>query len=754
MKACGKMMLVLWLLLLCGEVVAQNTHGQANSYQVWEFVVRNTMPMKIVAARFRVKEKDIRKLSKYRKKDAYPGTVLRIPVAVRPPAWNPEAFNPNQALLGEEDSRPPVEYEWNTDALDPTLKEDFIILHEVKGDSLQLQKINLHISKIDNYILVATARLDSIKKSEFSFDYDEKNMNSVLKRMDQARQRYYQQSPIGKEVDSLSSIKVKLGAESNRIQNRLNEYDYLHENVYYFQKTKGGDRVSSAVTNWNEQVLAEVKYLESKTIKEALAMKKVEAPSPKPVAQTTKPETVAPKTAATTTNSVAPKPNVEASVTKPAVAKTEQNIASDTAHSTQQTTQNTSNETISDIKNAPSEQELSAEQNELSEADLQALKELDAEIYSDTASATQEEGESGEVYEEEADVQPNEKEDALAEEVVETDEKNQTTSAENSELPKENEEEPSAEKNESITSPTELTAEKNTITNTGSQKILGIQNTVLSPQVQKIKTEVERQIPEEDPLDKYENLDRIISGISISPLPVDMVKNQPRYTIIPDSNTIAKAEIYLKRFKDEMKKDNVNEAEKQLRKAIDINPSNSTAWCYHAELQAITGNATNASREYFIAQTIDPKNPRPFYKMGLLYGFANSEGKAYEYYSKAIEADKTYAKAYIARAQMSLKQSDLQAALNDYDLLLEANIGYLEGYKTRALLKMQLRKFKSAVEDFDTYLDIADPEGETLYRRGLAKVYSGNIVDGCVDFRVAQELRYANAIQAIKKYCE
>lgn len=746
MKLCCKMVLGLWALLLCGETAAQNAPAPTNSYQVWEFVVRNTMPMKIVAARFRVKEKDIRKLSKYRKKAAYPGTVLRIPVAVRPPVWNPETFNPNQALLGEEDSRPPMEYEWDTDALDPNLKEDFIILHEVKGDSLQLQKINLHISKIDNYILVATARLDSIKKSEFSFDYNEQDMNSVLKRMEQARQRYYQQSPIGKEVDSLSAIKVTLGAESNRIQSRLNEYEYLHENAYYFQKTKGGDRVSSAVTDWNEQVLAEVKYLESKTIKEVLAMKKVDAP--KPIAQTPK-ENTSPKTSATTPTIVSQKQNTETTVTKPTVAKAEQTAVADTVSVSQQTDQSTRKETASDTITPNAERNVSTEQNELSENDIQALKELDAELYSDS---TQNAGETAEVYEEEAETDfPFEEKEEISEEEAET--KNEATNTENTTPLNENEEERSSEKDSDPATSLDSVS-KTTLINTEKQKILGIQNTVLSPEVQKIKTEVERQIPEEDPLDKYEKLDRIISGVSISPLPVDMVKDQPRYTIIADSNTIAKAAIYLKRFKDEMKKDNVNEAEKQLRKAIDIDPSNSTAWSYHAELQAITGNATNASREYFIAQTIDPKNPRPFYKMGLLYGFANNEAKAYEYYTKAIEADKTYTKAYIARAEMSLKQSDLQAALNDYDLLLEANIGYLEGYKTRALLKMQLRNFKRAVEDFDIYLDIADPEGETLYRRGLAKVYSGNIVDGCVDFRIAQELRYSNAGQAIKKYCE
>src|SRR5690606_35659656 len=47
-------------------------------------------------------------------------------------------------------------------------------------------------------------------------------------------------SPIGREVDSLASVTGALSVESNRLQIRVDEYEFLHENRVYFQKTKGG----------------------------------------------------------------------------------------------------------------------------------------------------------------------------------------------------------------------------------------------------------------------------------------------------------------------------------------------------------------------------------------------------------------------------------------------------------------------------------------------------------------------------------
>ncbi len=41
--------------------------------------------------------------------------------------------------------------------------------------------MNKHIGKIDKQLAVLNHQIDSIKNTEFSFQYDEKDMNAVLK---------------------------------------------------------------------------------------------------------------------------------------------------------------------------------------------------------------------------------------------------------------------------------------------------------------------------------------------------------------------------------------------------------------------------------------------------------------------------------------------------------------------------------------------------------------------------------------------
>lgn len=260
----GMKRFLLTIFLIIGglsQLSAQDEHK--SEVQYWAFMVRNTARLQEIAYRFKVTEADIRKYSDIKGKTVYPGKVITIPVKVRPATWDPTKFNPNKPFLSNEDARPQLEYEWNNDALDPLLKDDYILIAEIQGDSVQTEKMNKHIGKIDKRIATLSHQIDSIKNTEFAFQYDEKDMNAVLKRMEQARQRYYAQSPLGKEVDSLNDIKTKLNEEINRLRNKLSEYDYLNENAYYFEKNREGeaDMLERINNRPGEQLIAESNYV-------------------------------------------------------------------------------------------------------------------------------------------------------------------------------------------------------------------------------------------------------------------------------------------------------------------------------------------------------------------------------------------------------------------------------------------------------------------------------------------------------------
>jgi Tfp pilus assembly protein PilF/LysM repeat protein len=283
-----RFLLVLFLIVGClAQISAQSENKPEIQY--WAFMVRNTARLQEIAYRFQVTEADIKKNSDLKGKTVYPGKVIVIPVKVRPATWDPTKFNPNKPFLSGEDARPQLDFEWDNDALDPLLKDDYILISEIKGDSIQTEKMNKHIGKIDKQIAALTHQIDSIKNTEFSFQYDEKDMNAVLKRMEKARQRYYAQSPLGKEVDSLNDVKTKLNEEINRLRNKLSEYDYLNENAYYFEKNREGeaDMLERINNRPGEQLIAESNYvkkadndLKKAKRKNRVKKKKNQAPAP------------------------------------------------------------------------------------------------------------------------------------------------------------------------------------------------------------------------------------------------------------------------------------------------------------------------------------------------------------------------------------------------------------------------------------------------------------------------------------------
>lgn len=781
--------LFLFLIAVIGATAQNKTVPQTkDNFQIWEFMTRHTFSLKSVAQRFHVDEKIIKKLSKYRKKKVYPGRVLRVPVLVRVPVWNPDEVNPNQAILGEEVSRPLYEFEWDTDSLDPYLKEDFIILREVQADSMQLEKIAYQISRIDRYITRANKRLDSIKREEFAFDYDEADLNSVLQRMQEARQRYYKASPIGREVDSLVSVKGALSVESNRLQIRVDEYEFLHENRVYFQKTKGGDREKP--NDWDMRIEAEERYLSRKQkhrIGDITALKaderKIIDPKAQSVATATKDTVTVQSDKSANSETLAAQLQANGSVQTTATqsdsllnaAKTVNNEVRNAQNATVAAAETNAEKTKekSRKQGLKTDESTNAEKTKPEKAKVEKTKEPKqetAEVDKNKENTTKSQDKNAQEKSVEKQANNAEKPSADNNEKTNTD-----ASARVIGDPKEKPEESVSQLHSQQAAPIETVSEKNiavqpiaqeikptlsandvlSANQLGKQSVSAIQSDVVSEtDVDKVNASGTHKGNEDDPLDKYEHLVSVYPNVSISPLPVAMTKEQPKYTITPDSNTIKKANVYMERFKEEMKNENVNKAENMLKKVVEINPNDAMAWCYHAELQVLTGNVHEAAREYVIAQTIQPDNPRPFYKMGVLYDLSNNTGSAHEYYTKAMRADPTYVRAFIARATLALKQGDIPAAISDYGLLVEANPSYVEGYKARGLLRMKVREYESAVNDFSTYIENADPEGEVPYWRGMAKIFLGNTLSGCEDFHTALYFKYELAGQALKKFCE
>jgi tetratricopeptide (TPR) repeat protein len=787
---------LLALFLIVGhlsQLSAQSEHKPEIQY--WAFMVRNTARLQEIAFRFQVTEADIKKQSDIKGKTVYPGKVIIVPVKVRPATWDPTKFNPNKPFLSNEDARPQLDYEWDNDALDPLLKDDYILISEIQGDSVQTEKMNKHIGKIDKQLAVLTHQIDSIKNTEFSFQYDEKDMNAVLKRMEKARLRYYAQSPLGKEMDSLNDIKTKLNEEINRLRNKLSEYDYLNENAYYFEKNREGeaDMLERINNRPGEQLIAESNYVkkadnDSKKEKRKKRNKKKDKknknnePIPIETEQLLVRDIVAKDTAVAnktkSTSAIENTPNDNKSQTKsptePVKEETEVVVASeiktqpiepikavekkvepskDDKLLSTKITLNTNNTAVVNKPSTPDPVVISPpnvsvqpEKTEVQKAEPVKVEPIVETIKQQDATPVKEEPKVEQIVEtkQTQEVPPVMKQEPVQPVVEEKKEVEVIKTVE-----------PKVE----AVAPQEKTPERNTTSSVQMPQENAIKP--LSERDLSMKEEIKKAIAnkvvakEIDPLDEYsDSPDFAFKGLNFQSIPVSKGKNGPKYLTPVDPITALKAKIWVEKFKEEMKIKDFKKAESYLQKAIETNPNSAETWTFHAEMLSAAGDAQEAQKEYLIATSIDAAFARPYYKMALLYENSNNVDKAYEYYAFAIEADSSFYKAYLNRANLSLRLGDLKSAIEDYSTLLDINKSFSLAYKERGALRMMDRNYTGAVEDFNAYLEIEDPSGEVLYKRGVAKVYTGNIIEGCNDFNLSIQLHYTDAAKAIKKYCE
>jgi len=89
---------------------------------------------------------------------------------------------------------------------------------------------------------------------------------------------------------------------------------------------------------------------------------------------------------------------------------------------------------------------------------------------------------------------------------------------------------------------------------------------------------------------------------------------------------------------------------------------------------------------------------------------------------------------------------DYNGAINDFNMSIECNRGEIEKYKALGLFD------KEEIESNARELDLI--YSKAYYYRGLSEIESGQKEEGCRDLGEARKLKFADADEAIKKFCK
>ena len=305
-------------------------------------MVRNGDYIKDIATRTKVPVREILKLNKLRSKKflAYPGLKLLLPVQVQSHVWDPTKEDMTGNSPSREDRGGSDDYELVIDSSNYSLIDDFIDLSAARNDSIEYANIDNHIRKIDRAVKYLAHKIDSIKQTDFKFDYEDQDKNSILSKMKLARDNYYAEGPIGRQIDSLKDEKVWLGQRRIILRNQIAEYEYLADNASYSQGHYRHDE-KQRPSNWGSHLAYESIYVKNKeavdqarnkglvtdTVKKAAApapvITKHDSVIPPPIAPIAKSEMPLPKVAKltmdTSTHVQAVPSHPTESITQPAV---------------------------------------------------------------------------------------------------------------------------------------------------------------------------------------------------------------------------------------------------------------------------------------------------------------------------------------------------------------------------------------------------------------------------------------------------
>ncbi|MFN8310991.1 MAG: tetratricopeptide repeat protein [Chitinophagales bacterium] len=247
--------LFLWMLLFLPlQHFASGKPQYGDSIQVVEVLVRKPDWFSNIADRFHVSRAVIARAShiKASTQHIYAGKLLRIPMRVIEKGWDPMEAE-RKAAYPRETWRPDPEVYPDLTFYDPEVADDFLIMSDVRADSIQYKRLGNYQQVVSHKIKMYELILDSVKKVEFSFNYDSSNMNALLERMKMAREQYYTQGPIGQKIDSLHKLQTWMNQRMNLLHSQQLSYEELVENAPFLE-AQGEKAYNKSKTNeWGDQ---------------------------------------------------------------------------------------------------------------------------------------------------------------------------------------------------------------------------------------------------------------------------------------------------------------------------------------------------------------------------------------------------------------------------------------------------------------------------------------------------------------------
>jgi tetratricopeptide (TPR) repeat protein len=149
----------------------------------------------------------------------------------------------------------------------------------------------------------------------------------------------------------------------------------------------------------------------------------------------------------------------------------------------------------------------------------------------------------------------------------------------------------------------------------------------------------------------------------------------------------------------------------------------------------------------------DPTYSSAYYLRGNLKESFEDQHGAMKDYNSAIERNPKYAEAFFARGNIKMKLQDYYGAIADYTSAITLNENYIDAYFKRSRAKQMLDAYEDAINDCTKIIQLHPKNHDAYYMRGILRIDFGDLKNGCLDLSKAGELGDLKAYETIKEKC-
>lgn len=172
-------------------------------------------------------------------------------------------------------------------------------------------------------------------------------------------------------------------------------------------------------------------------------------------------------------------------------------------------------------------------------------------------------------------------------------------------------------------------------------------------------------------------------------------------------------------------------------KAISIDPAKTDAYCGRGQARSDLGDEKGASADFDYAIKLDPKNAPSYIFRGYHLGRYGETWQAIADYDKTIQLDPTNALAYSYRASARGAVKDHQGAIADLSKVLKFDPKYAWAYYWRGHRRNEIGDRRGAIADYNHYISLKPDDAWGFRGRGFVKQVSGNLNGAIADYTKA-----------------